>query len=120
MDASEEKIVFIIATGAYNCHVRLLDSYFSKVPPTLVASDAKFYRMPLPFVPFGMRPWFFDDPLLHRTIQTLVKKMREEANISGYFTNHSLRATGATTLFDASVLESIIQKHTGHKSLNAL
>ena len=33
------------------------------------------------------------------------------------FTN---RATGTTTLFDAGVPESVIQKRTGHKSLDGL
>ena len=46
--------------------------------------------------------------------------MCEEANISGNFTNHSLWATGATTLVDAGVPESLIQKRTGHKSFDAL
>ena len=35
-------------------------------------------------------------------------------------TNHSLRATGATTLFQAQVPERIIQKTTGHSSLDSL
>ena len=35
-------------------------------------------------------------------------------------TNHSLRATGATTLFQSKVPEKIIQKTTGHRSLEAL
>ena len=43
-----------------------------------------------------------------------------DAEVEGNFTNHSLRATGATTLFDAGVPESLIQKRTGHRSLDAL
>ena len=47
--------------------------------------------------------------------------MCKEANtIPGNFTNHSLRATGTTALFDAGVQESVIQKRTGHRSLDAL
>ena len=34
--------------------------------------------------------------------------------------NHSLRATGTTTLFDAGVPEALIQKRSGHKSSKAL
>ena len=34
--------------------------------------------------------------------------------------NHSLRATGASTLFHANVPEKIIQECTGHRSLAAL
>ena len=44
-----------------------------------------------------------------------------DASINGKkYTNHSLRATGATTLFDAGVLEAIIQKRSGHRSTKAL
>ena len=35
-------------------------------------------------------------------------------------TNHSLRATGATAMFQANMPEKIIQKTTGHRSLEAL
>ena len=46
--------------------------------------------------------------------------MFQEASIVGKFSNHSLRATGATTLFDANVPEAIIQKRSGHSSTRAL
>ena len=36
------------------------------------------------------------------------------------YTNHSLRATGATTPCDAGVPEAIIQKRSGHRSTKAL
>ena len=35
-------------------------------------------------------------------------------------TNHSLRATGATELYNAGVPEKIIKERTGHRSLEAL
>ena len=43
----------------------------------------------------------------------------KEANISGNFTNHSLRVTGTTMLFDSGTPEAIIQKRTGHRSPSA-
>ena len=118
-DFCEGKVVSIIATGTHNCHVKLLDFYFSKVSFKLVAAGSKFYLLPLPFVPAGLRPWYFDSVLPLRTLQTLLKKMCQEAKFVGNFTNHSLRATGATTLFDAGVPEAIRQKRTGHKSIDA-
>ena len=39
-----------------------------------------------------------------------------DAGIPGYFTNHSLRVTAATRLYDARVDESTIMQRTGHKS----
>ena len=46
--------------------------------------------------------------------------MTAEAGLEGNFTNHSLRATGATVLYDAEIPEGVIQKRTGHKSLDTL
>jgi hypothetical protein len=40
--------------------------------------------------------------------------------ISGKKTNHSLRVTGASCLYEAGVPEKIIQQRTGHRSLDAL
>ena len=40
----------------------------------------------------------------------MVKEMFQRANIEGNFTNHSLRATCATQLFDAGVPEASRQK----------
>ena len=46
--------------------------------------------------------------------------MLVEAGFKETKTNHSLRATGATTLFNAGVPERIIQQNTGQRSLEAL
>ena len=50
----------------------------------------------------------------------MFKDMCSEAHISGHKTNHSLRATGASELFEAGVPEKIIKERTGHRSLEAL
>ena len=46
--------------------------------------------------------------------------MCRQAGICGNKTNHSLRATGATQMYNSGVLEKIIQERTGHWSLEAL
>ena len=46
--------------------------------------------------------------------------MCAEAALSKDFSNHSLQAYEATTLFQAKVLEKLIQMRTGNKSLEAL
>ena len=43
-----------------------------------------------------------------------------EAGFNEKKTYHSLRASGATALFNAGVPEKMIQKNTGHRSLEAL
>ena len=39
------------------------------------------------------------------------------ANIQGYFTNHSLRVTAATTMYDARLDEATTIGRTGHQSV---
>ena len=48
------------------------------------------------------------------------KKLCEQAGIEGKFTIHNLRASGATTLFQADAPEKVIQEFTGQRSVNAL
>ena len=44
------------------------------------------------------------------------KKLCEIAKIEGKFSNHSLRATSTTRMFQQSVPEQVIKEITGHKS----
>ena len=48
-----------------------------------------------------------------------MKSMFSKVGIVGK-TNHSLRATGASQLFQAGVAEKIVQERTGHRSVKAL
>ena len=50
----------------------------------------------------------------------MITVMCKEAGISGKKTNHSLRRTAATTLFEKGVPEKIIQGVTGHRSTTGL
>ncbi len=50
----------------------------------------------------------------------MVKDMCSAAGITDPKTNHSLRATGATSMFESNVPERMIQSYTGHRSLEAL
>ena len=53
------------------------------------------------------------------TLASMVKNVCSEIGVTGK-TNHSLRATGATRLFEANVPEKLIQERTGYKSTDAL
>ena len=118
-DKSHGKIVTIIDTPPHVSHVQILDAYLSRVPPEVQPTD-RFYLQPLPFTPTGNRAWYWANPLGKNKLQHMVKEMFRQANIEGNFTNHSLRATCATQLFNAGVPEVLVQKQTGHKSLDSL
>ena len=119
-DTSQGKAVTIVDNGSSYSHVALLDLYLAKVPRADIDNDNLFYLSPLPFTPLRERSWYFSDPFSSKSLTSLVKNMTTEAGLEGNFTNHSLRATGATVLYDAGVPEGVIQKRTGHKSLDAL
>ena len=101
------------------CLVFLLDLYFSKLPSHAFEKDILYLR-PKRYVPSTEAPWYECAPVGKNVLSTMVKDMCMEAGLSEKKTNHSLRATGTTSLFNASVPEKIIQKTTGHRSLTAL
>ena len=63
--------------------------------------------------------WYDCTPVGRDHLKKFTEKMCLEAGISEKKTNHSLRATGASALFNAGVSERIIRDVTGHH-LNAL
>ncbi|XP_071093222.1 uncharacterized protein [Haliotis cracherodii] len=60
--------------------------------------------------------WYLQTPDGHNTLKVTVKRLCKEADLEGTKTNHSLRATAATRLYQANVDERMICEITGHKS----
>ena len=56
----------------------------------------------------------------HNTLGKIVSEMMKEAGFEGHYTNHSLRVTSATRLFDAEVDEQLIMTRTGHSSTDSV
>ncbi len=102
------------------CPVSILDKYISKLPKKAREQDI-FYARPLDKVPSDEdAPWYAPVPIGKHTLQSMVKKMCEQAKIKGSKTNHSLRATAATQMFREGAPEKEIQERTGHGSLEGL
>lgn len=119
----ESKCVTIVATkeGGIRDHVFILDTYLSKIPTEMIEKNERFYLRPMQQVSgYDGAPWFYRQNIGQHKVQTMVKSMFKAAEIDGKHTNHSLRATGASALFNAGVPEAVIQKRTGHKSTDAL
>ena len=64
--------------------------------------------------------WFVAKPVGQNTLENMVRDMCKAAGIAGYKTNHSLRATTATRLFQAGVDKQLIMECTGHKSIDGV
>ena len=54
--------------------------------------------------------WYSTIPIGHAALAGTVSKMCRLAGISGYKTNHSLRATAATRLYQAGIDEQLIMR----------
>ncbi|XP_062573148.1 zinc finger MYM-type protein 2-like [Saccostrea cucullata] len=55
-------------------------------------------------------------PLLEYTLFNRPSQNCKIAGFTGHYTNHSLRATAATRLYDAGIDEQLITEKTGHRS----
>ena len=92
------------------CIVRLYKKYNSKCPAR--CPDKCLY------LKAQTKPtddcWYCNAPVGHHLLGNTVKRLMEAAKIPGHFTNHSLRASAATRLFEARVDEQLIMMRTGH------
>ena len=76
--------------------------------------DDAFYLKPLS-KPTG-EMWFQPRPVGYNILGGVVKRLCTTAGLQGHFTNHSLRATAATRLFEAGVDKQLIMQWTGHST----
>ena len=107
------KRVFVYgANNSERCPVRLFKKYCRLIPPP--KSCKKLYMRP------KVKPtpctWFCDQAYGSNKVTTTVKDICKEAGFQGKFTNHSLRATSASRMFQSNVPEQIIKEITGHRS----
>ena len=56
----------------------------------------------------------------HNTLSQTVKRLCQEAGIQGFKTNHSLRVTKVTRLFQSGADEQLIMSRTGHCSVQGV
>ena len=91
--------------------VRILDRYLTKLPET----PAAFYLLWLPRVPESpIQPWY--KRVVHVGINPLKKMMptiSERAGLGVHYTNHSFRATTATTMFTSEIPGKVVSEVTG-------
>ena len=103
-------------TNPSRCFVRLYKEYINHCPEDRKCSA--FYLTPLK-KPKGSL-WYGVTPVGHNTLAKTVSRLCQVSGMSGYKTNHSLRVTTATWLFQAGVEEQLIMSRTGHQSLDGV
>ena len=103
------------------CHVYLLELYISKLLLKAKQKDL-FYCKPMPKTPKDPNsPWYYALPIGHNQLQKMLKHMCSQAEIDTTLkSNHSLRATSISRLYNASVPEKTIMEKSGHLSKEGL
>ena len=109
----ERKIAWIYPSeNPVRCPVRLTKKYLSLCPPLYLKKN--FYLKAL--TKTKPSQWYAKQVVGQNTLGKVVKQMMKEAEIEGFFTNHSLRRTGSTRLFQAGIDRKLIKEATGHTS----
>ena len=109
----ERKIAWIFPSqDILRCPVRLTKKYLALCPPFFAKNN--FYLKALT----KTRPsqWYANQVVGQNTLGKVVKELMNAVEIEGFFTNHSLRRTGSTRLFQAGVDRKLIKEATGHTS----
>ena len=100
------------------CPVELYRKYLSHVPENLPDSENSFYLRAL--AKPNCNTWYYRKAAGRETLGNVVKSMMVKAGFEGHYTNHSLRRTCATTLYENNIPEQVIQETTGHRSVEGV
>ena len=103
--------------GNQRCIVKILDKYLSLLP-----TDAPYFYMRAyeEFRDEQASPVFTRQRVGVNTLKNVLPSLSKESGIGVHYTNHSLRATAITRMFNCGVEEKIIAETSGHKSTKAL
>ena len=94
------------------CVVAIFKEYISRCPDDILKKALYIY----PLQRWHGELWFGRSIIGHNALSDMTKKMMQEGGYDGYYTNHSLRVTTVTRLFDENVDTKLIQNQTGHRS----
>ena len=110
----QPKVVDIYRIGDESrCPVRLITKYLSMLPEDRTCKA--FYLQAR--TKFRPGYWYFNKPVGENKLRETIKELCATAGLPGFYSNHSLRSTSATTMYQGDIDEQIIQEITGHRSL---
>ena len=111
----ECKIVWVYPSqNLSRCPVWLVDKYISLCPEVGPKQKPNFYLRSLDKI--NPAQWYSSSVVGINTLRKTVGSMLKDAKLDGFFTNHSLRRSGTTRLFQAGVDRKIVKEFTGHAS----
>ena len=111
----DRKIVWIYpSSNKVRCPVRILDKYVSLLPQVKPNRKSNFYLRSLER--FTPAQWYGEQVVGLNSIRKVIETLAENSGLEGFFTNHSLRRTGITRLFQAGVDRKLVKEFSGHSS----
>ena len=102
--------------GSPICPVTSYLKYMQKLHP---ACDSLWPR-PLEKFAINQSIWYYKKPVGERKLNTFMKTLSRECELSQIYTNHSLRVTGSTILGRNKCSDAQMMSVTGHKSVSSL
>ena len=96
------------------CPVHIIMKYLTMLPHD--RSCKNFYLQPRH--KFNAFSYYQDRPAGLNRIYDMVKEVCKNANLPGFYSNHSLRSTACTRMYHCDIDEQVIIEITGHKSLS--
>ena len=94
--------------------VNLFAQYIRLLPGE--PKNGSFYKYSLPASKRTGSQWYSDRPIGVNQLKKVVKSIMTKGGLEGKYTNHSLRVTCVTRMFEAGVDEQLIKTFTVHKS----
>ena len=101
------------SNNSERCPLRAIIKYITLMPKNRMCT-AFYLQSRKKF--FG-KLWYLNRPAGVHHLRNVVKEICKSAGLPGFYTNHSLRSTAATKLYQTNIDEQIIQEITGHCSL---
>ena len=96
-----------------HCPLHIFLKYISKLPEDRCCKN--FYLQPRKR--YSPHSWYQDRPAGENRLRDTIKEICSKEGFPGFFSNHSLRSTAATRIYQCDIDEQLIQEITGHRSL---
>ena len=109
----DRKVVWVYPnSNPVRCTVRLVEKYLS-LCPNYHKKENFYLQSRVKTMP---KLWYQEQVIGKNTISKVVQKMVETCKVEGFFTNHLLRRSRGTRLFNQGVDRKIVKEITGHRS----
>ena len=117
INSSNKQVRSYAQPESNRCLVKMLDMYLSYLP-----SNAKIFDLrPLAKFPeTSEKSCFSKQRVGENTLAKIIPNISKNSGCGVHYTNHSLRATAITRMFNSGLSEKVICETSGHRSMKAL